>query len=215
MNYLLVLPKQSGGQQVINDRRAALIVLPDGTTEENALETAREIAAAADSRNSYTWYNATGGFVSAESLGGLPGGLAWLNTCEDTPEVLKGGPDDGPNVLLPTQVVLNNGDTAELYLGTDASSPGVVTALVQDSQLVRVSLDGTVGALKNGQAAALNLNGNNLSLTPTVSNGAITALQTPATSAVVQNGASFPVDGGTVTLTVANREVTATFTPEP
>lgn len=97
MIYLLTLPKQAGGLTVVNDRRAALIALPEGTTAENALGVARGIAAAADPGNAFSWRAATGGPVTEASLGDLPDALAWLDTNEDTPSVLVDGAEEDPD----------------------------------------------------------------------------------------------------------------------
>jgi len=67
--------------------------------------------------------------------------------------------------------------------------------------------------VSNGQALSVSLNGTAQQITPTVAAGALTALQTPVTAAVVANAGTAPVQNsagaavGTGTITVANRAV--------
>jgi|SRR5690606_30373299 len=68
--------------------------------------------------------------------------------------------------------------------------------------------------IENGQNLATTVNEQSVVLTPQISNNAITGFTTNATAAVVTDGETFPVTGGSVTVTVANNEVTMEFTPE-
>lgn len=74
-----------------------------------------------------------------------------------------------------------------------------------------VPADGAV--VEDGQVLSPSVNGTARELTLTVADGAVTAVQTAATVALVQHGQTFEVTGGTVTLAVAANVVTATFTP--
>ncbi|MFA5510848.1 MAG: hypothetical protein WC313_00230 [Candidatus Kapaibacterium sp.] len=172
MLYMLALSQSAGGVQVVNDRRAVVLKLPDNTAPEDALGVARDLAAAADPTNAPAWAGALGGFMSNDSLDILDGVL-WLNVNPETPATLEGDPDEGGGDLPAT------------------------SAIVAD-----------------GQAITTPLNGVERTLTPTVAGNAITGLETAPTVAVVTDGQTLAVTGGTVTLTVAANAVTAEFTPE-
>jgi len=68
--------------------------------------------------------------------------------------------------------------------------------------------------IEDGQTVTTDLNGTERTLTATVEDNEVTGLETAPTVAVVTDGQTLAVTGGTVTLTVAANVVTAEFTPE-
>lgn len=115
MLYFLALPKQAGGQMVVNDRRAAIVSLPDDTDPGEALAAARTKVGAADPTNP-AWATATGGFMSDSSLAELTDELMWVNAGSETPEELEGDP--GQAALLDTQAIVNHEDVIEITGGS-------------------------------------------------------------------------------------------------
>lgn len=118
-----------------------------------------------------------------------------------------GGGGDGANV--------NNGDIVLVDPGSSAFTDLQAIARVDGSNLVSVDLDGTYGFLKNATATTgVTLNGTVRALTPTVADGAITNIQTPATTALLASSATVPVQnsaGASIaagTVTVAANAVT-------
>lgn len=82
-------------------------------------------------------------------------------------------PESPPLPPLPDdKAVVGNGDELQLYVGSDVPATGPVTALVEDGEVAHVALDGTIGVVMNGQPFTLG----GQTFTPTVVNGAITAI---------------------------------------
>lgn len=89
---------------------------------------------------------------------------------------------------------------------------GVIT--VANRSIVGVAMPATFAGVTNAANVTCNLNGVSRVLTPTVADGVLTEMQTPATVAAVATAASAPVQNsagaaiGAGTITVANRAIT-------
>jgi len=127
MLYFLAIPKNSGGAQIVNGHRAAVVSIPDDTDTDDALTTAQAVAAAADPLNSHIWGRATGGYMSDSSLSaaeGIASKCVFFDASSDTPEVLTG--DGTAGALASNKAVVTDGDTFN-------TADGVVTVAVEDN----------------------------------------------------------------------------------
>lgn len=66
----------------------------------------------------------------------------------------------------------------------------------------------------DGQGLVTELNGQSMTLDPTVEDNEVTGLQTPPNFGLVQDAQQLSVEGGTVTLSVSNGVVAAEFEPD-
>ncbi|EMF0829280.1 hypothetical protein [Pseudomonas aeruginosa] len=100
------------------------------------------------------------------------------------------------------------GAIPQAYAGLPVFDPdNPPSPAVGEGQVV-VSNDATVSVLPASGSMAL------VSGTADVASGALAGIRLAATAAVVANGQTISVAGGTVTLSVAANVVTAVFTPE-
>lgn len=213
MLYMLALSQSAGGVQVVNDRRAVVLKLPDNTAPEDALGVARDLAAAADPTNAPAWAGALGGFMSNDSLD-LLDGILWLNVNPETPPTLDGDPDEGGGDLPATSAIVADGQA----ITTDVNGvERTLTPTVAGNAITGLETAATVAVVENSNAVPVLPASGSTSLasaTAAVAAGAITGVRLPATAGVVTDGQTLAVTGGTVTLTVAANAVTAEFTPE-
>ncbi|MFA5702898.1 MAG: hypothetical protein WC982_05195 [Advenella sp.] len=150
--FLLTIPKQSGGQTIQNNRRAMAVSVD--ASEEDPLEAARGLAAAADAPNSAIWSRATGGWLSDASVAAA-GGLVWLDLTPDTPEVLTGEPDGGGEPLPDTSAVVPDASAVAVLGASGSTSLASGTAAVSAGAIDGVRLPATSGIVTNGQTLAV------------------------------------------------------------
>lgn len=121
------------------------------------------------------------------------------------------------HVRLPATIAsLSNGDSVSV-LNSDDADPHTGTAVVSDGVLTGINLAATVAMIDNSDSVPVrNYAGANVhAATAVVASGVITSVILAATVAIIDNGETFSVDGGTVSISVADGVPTVTFTPTP
>jgi len=116
------------------------------------------------------------------------------------------------NVYLDGAAALVTGNTVPVQNSAGLNiQPGTVT--VTNNLVASVKLPANYTAFGDGIAHKVSdMAGKNAQATAKVSNGSLTDQVLPATNAIVANGQTIAVTGGTVTLAVANGVLTATYT---
>ena len=209
MLYMLALSQSAGGVQVVNDRRAVVLKLPDETAPEDALGVARGLAAAADPINAPAWAGALGGFMSNDSLD-LLDGVLWLNVNPETPPTLDGDPDEGGGDLPATSAIVADGQA----ITTDVNgTERTLTPTVADNAITGLETAATVAVVANaGTVPVQNSAGAAIGTgTLAVAGRAVTSARLPATIAGVANSAAVPVlpASGSTSLASATAAVAA------